>query len=53
MYRYTVYKSKAYIVITDPGIHLVTTKTVYILIGQLVVYVTVVTDVPIAKIVKE
>ena len=38
------YKSKGYIVITDPGIHLATTKTVYLLIGQLVVYVT---DVPI------
>ena len=25
-----VYKSKAYIVITDPGIYLATTKTVYI-----------------------
>ncbi len=32
----TLYKSKAYIVITDPGIHLATTKTVYLLIGQLV-----------------
>ena len=44
-----------YIVISDPGIHLATTKTVgayrpYILIGQLVVYVT---DVPIVEIVKE
>ncbi len=46
----TLYKSKAYIVITDPGVHLATTKTVYILIEQLVVYVT---DVPIVEVVKE
>ena len=44
------YTSKAYIVITDPGIHLATTKTVYLLIGQLGVCVT---DVPIVEIVKE
>ncbi len=46
----TLYTSKAYIVITDPGIHLATTKTVYLLIGQLGVCVT---DVPIVEIVKE
>ena len=45
-----IIKSIAYIVITDPGIHLATTKTVYLLIGQLVVYVT---DVFIVEIVKE
>ena len=39
-----------YIVITDPGIHLATTKTVYLFIGQLCVYIT---DVPIVEIVKE
>ena len=46
----TLYRSKAYVVITDPGTHLATIKTVYLLIGQLVVYVT---DVPIVEIVKE
>ena len=46
----TLYTSKAYIVITDPGIHLATTKTVYLFIGQVCVYVT---DVPIVEIVKE
>ena len=39
-----------YIVITDPGIHLATTKTAYLLFGQLVVCVK---DVPIVEIVKE